>query len=591
MKVIRYLLVAITAAVSATAQGGEVIAGPEFTLPFSASAVVRGPGEYLVVGSDDGAVRAVRVSAGGELLGSPITVFNKGPGEFVGNVSAAWNGNVYLVVWSSQFSSGSFFQTSSFIRGVRLNAAGEVLDAEPIQIASAQTSEEGCSYPDGGNFPFCRYLYSPVATGNGSRFLIAWKSLHGPTPYEDVQGVQLDADGALQGEKTTLVAWAWNSSLLSAASNGTAYLLAFKFQTRTISWVADVYVVPTDDGLLVSPGGASSYDVTEPVVASDGSEFLVAWHALSGPEGEGWLSLPVSSDGIHGARTLVWPDPSGSWSWPSGQALTFEGAEYLLIWFGERDAAGVSPLSALRISREGTRLDPEPQSLPASTLSGWPPPTLASGGKGASLLVYGPRTRLILTDSTPPVVNVPEAMAVTATSVSGAVVEFEATATDDYAGLLVPACSPASGTQFPPGATQVTCFAHDEAGNVGTAAFTVRVAFAWSGVLQPMNPDGSSVFKLGRTVPIKFQLVGASANVTNLAAALTVRKVADGVLGSVEEAISTSAADYGNHFRYDAVGATYIFNLATGGLSAGTYEARIDMNDGIERAVMFSLRP
>ncbi len=574
MKLIRYLLVAITAAVSATARGGEVIAGPEFALPFAASAAVRGPGEYLVVGTDGGAVRAARVGAGGELLGSPITVFNAGQNVWV---SAAWNGDVYLVVWSLQFYSGPF-QTSSFIQGVRLNAAGEVLDTEPIQIASAQTSEEGCSNADGGNFPFCRYLSGPVVTSNGSTFLVAWDSHRGMSKFDDVQGVQLGANGALQGGETTLVAYAGNTTL-AATSNGTAYLLAYQWWvSHGTPTVIDVYVLPTDDGLLASADGSFSMGVNGPVVASDGSGFLVAWRAYMSPEGEGWLSLHVSSEGVRSARTLLWPGAG------SAPALTFEGAQYLLL-FG-RPEAGASTLFALRLSREGVPLDPEPQSLAVSTLPG----ILASGGKGASLLVYGPHARLILTDSTPPVVNVPEAMAVTATSVSGAVVEFEATATDDYAGLLTPACSPASGTQFPPGATQVTCFARDEAGNVGTAAFPVRVAFAWSGVLQPMNPDGSSVFKLGRTVPVKFQLVGASANITNLAATLTVRKVADGVLGSVEEATSTSAADYGNHFRYDALGATYIFNLATGGLSAGTYEARIDMNDGIERVALFALR-
>src|SRR5438309_8185892 len=36
--------------------------------------------------------------------------------------------------------------------------------------------------------------------------------------------------------------------------------------------------------------------------------------------------------------------------------------------------------------------------------------------------------------------------------------------------------------------------------------------YAWSGVLQPLNPDGSSVFKAGSTVSVKFQLTGASAS-------------------------------------------------------------------------------
>ena len=42
------------------------------------------------------------------------------------------------------------------------------------------------------------------------------------------------------------------------------------------------------------------------------------------------------------------------------------------------------------------------------------------------------------------------------------------------------------------------------------SSFMVSVAYAWSGVLQPVNADGSSVFKLGSTVPVTFQLTGPS---------------------------------------------------------------------------------
>jgi hypothetical protein len=66
--------------------------------------------------------------------------------------------------------------------------------------------------------------------------------------------------------------------------------------------------------------------------------------------------------------------------------------------------------------------------------------------------------------------------------------------------------------------------------------------------------------------------------------------VTDGVVGTEEGASSTSAADFGNTFRYDPVVPQYIFNLATGALTPGTYQARIDLGDGVERAVLFSLR-
>ena len=117
---------------------------------------------------------------------------------------------------------------------------------------------------------------------------------------------------------------------------------------------------------------------------------------------------------------------------------------------------------------------------------------------------------------------------------------------------------------------------------------TVSAGYTWSGFLQPVNQDGSSIFKLGRTVPVKFQLTGASAGVTNAVARLYVAKITNNIVGTEEEADSTSNATEGSLFRYS--GGQYIFNLSTDGLTAGTYQLRVDMGDGVLRVVNISLR-
>lgn len=78
-------------------------------------------------------------------------------------------------------------------------------------------------------------------------------------------------------------------------------------------------------------------------------------------------------------------------------------------------------------------------------------------------------------DTTPPVVSVPDSMAVDANSPDGAEVSFKATATDpdDQAGPVT--CDPASGSTFPIGDTTVTCSSTDTNGNTGSASFTVHV--------------------------------------------------------------------------------------------------------------------
>jgi hypothetical protein len=118
----------------------------------------------------------------------------------------------------------------------------------------------------------------------------------------------------------------------------------------------------------------------------------------------------------------------------------------------------------------------------------------------------------------------------------------------------------------------------------------VEVQAQWSGPLQPINADGSSIFHLGSTVSVKFQLTGASAGITNAVANLSLAQVSGSVTGSVVEAVSTSSADTGNQFRYDASSQQYVFNLATSGLSVGTWQLRIDLHDGVNRTVNISLR-
>ncbi|HUR32535.1 MAG TPA: PxKF domain-containing protein [Vicinamibacterales bacterium] len=119
---------------------------------------------------------------------------------------------------------------------------------------------------------------------------------------------------------------------------------------------------------------------------------------------------------------------------------------------------------------------------------------------------------------------------------------------------------------------------------------TTQVSLSWSGVLQPINTDDSSIFKQGSTVPVKFKLTGASAPVTNLPAQLFLAQVSNGVIGSELEAVSTVANDGGNTFRYDAASGQYIFNLGTKGMAQGTWQIRVDLRDGVTRTVLVSLK-
>jgi len=80
-------------------------------------------------------------------------------------------------------------------------------------------------------------------------------------------------------------------------------------------------------------------------------------------------------------------------------------------------------------------------------------------------------------DTIPPVIVVPNNMAIEATSNNPSPVTFSVTSTDDTDGPLTPACSHNSGNNFPIGLTTVTCTATDNAGNAKSESFTITVTY------------------------------------------------------------------------------------------------------------------
>lgn len=232
-----------------------------------------------------------------------------------------------------------------------------------------------------------------------------------------------------------------------------------------------------------------------------------------------------------------------------------------------------------------------------SRLSGLPLPVIlvALGLLFAAGSAFGAFDTFIYTDTEKPAfTNCPPtgttAIATCTDSGIGALVGFSPLLATDNSGTPTVTYDHQPGSFFAPGNTTVTATATDAAGNATTCPFTVSVAYAWSGVLAPINADGSSVFKLGSTVPVSFQLTGPSACITTLAATLAYTTVSSSVSSPVTMAVSTSAATGGNQFRYDPASGQYLFNWGTKGLSPGTYQLQIDLGDGVSRTVSVQLR-
>jgi hypothetical protein len=83
--------------------------------------------------------------------------------------------------------------------------------------------------------------------------------------------------------------------------------------------------------------------------------------------------------------------------------------------------------------------------------------------------------RVVDLDTGVPTITTPAAVVVNATSPSGAVVTYSATATDTHDPNPSLTCSPASGATFPIGTTTVRCNAQDASGNTSSKTFTVKV--------------------------------------------------------------------------------------------------------------------
>jgi alpha-galactosidase len=115
-------------------------------------------------------------------------------------------------------------------------------------------------------------------------------------------------------------------------------------------------------------------------------------------------------------------------------------------------------------------------------------------------------------------------------------------------------------------------------------------AYDYSGLTEPINNNGLSLFNSGSTIPVKFQLRDAKGIfVTNAIAKLYIARVTDNVAGEENEAVSTAVSD-GNTFRYDSTSNQYIFNLNTKNLTAGTYQIRVDFGDGTLNTARIELR-
>jgi MBG domain (YGX type)/YDG domain len=164
-----------------------------------------------------------------------------------------------------------------------------------------------------------------------------------------------------------------------------------------------------------------------------------------------------------------------------------------------------------------------------------------------------------------------------------------------------PACSTAPGAA--PGAFDITCtvgtlaaanyaFAFVKGKLTVSYALTACLGSAGHAILQPIDIDGSSVFKQGSTVPAKFRVCdarGASIGAPGVVASFRLASTSVGVDGPIDEAVVSTTPD--TAFRWSATDQQWIFNVNTKSLVANrTYNYEISLNDGSKILFRFGLR-
>jgi len=147
---------------------------------------------------------------------------------------------------------------------------------------------------------------------------------------------------------------------------------------------------------------------------------------------------------------------------------------------------------------------------------------------------------------------------------------------------------------FAPNVTTVTCTATDNCGNSSSVSFTVWVKFQaptdGTFFLFPIRPDGSSVFRIGRPVPARFKLQGASKDITDLVARFSATKVSDAVQGTVEGTSDETVDDTDFIFKYRSALKLYAYRWKTRDQTKGTYLLKADLGDGVPHQIKVSLK-
>jgi hypothetical protein len=274
-----------------------------------------------------------------------------------------------LVVWQDDRNSGNP-GSGPDIYGARVTSAGVVSDPNGLAIGRAGYSQ---------NYP--------AVAASSSGYLVVWEDGRQFWVGTDIYGARVSNSGVVSPAGGSVISTRQNAQQWPAvAASGTNYLVVWTDDRNagTTGW--DIYGVRvTGAGVVSDPNGLAickaAGDQEEPVVASNGNGYLVAWSDGRNDATTGWdiYGTRVSTAGLvldtNGIAICTAPNGQGE-----NLAVASCGGDYLVVWGDIRtDTSG--DIYGARVTSGGTVSDPS--GIPICTAArGQGTPAVAANGNG-----------------------------------------------------------------------------------------------------------------------------------------------------------------------------------------------------------------
>jgi hypothetical protein len=308
---------------------GQPLGTSEFTISGEVSVEERAPSvasngtDYLVAWEDErdnftARAYASRVSSSGVVLDAPG--FPLSINDFQSTPVVGSNGTDFLVVWLDWRNS-----TSRDLYGTRVSSSGSVVDGTGLVIGAHVNYSES----------------APSVAANGTDYFVAWTEWDSANSTRRILGSRLEGSLSVTSPVVDTTSLAFtsgggNCQVSSVAPATPGYFLAWQCAASPgdelqSAWVSLTGTITAGSGFTVT---TSPLHQTEPAIASNGSNYLVVW-TETGPGGMSIYGTRVATTG--GALDR------GGFVIGTGQrermapAVASDGTDYLVAWMDYRD--------------------------------------------------------------------------------------------------------------------------------------------------------------------------------------------------------------------------------------------------------------